>query len=154
MDTATLERALSGNMQPLIEKLRSGRTLRQEEREFIADRLEGRNTLKRGKKTALQRKDFEVMIALRWLEAVEECPRDAAVFRIHKEIGESEKNVRNREKRAKHLIPEHLGFYMQQMMLSISKDQMLFRMAKAAGVDDAELDAYRPQLLRNDKSPE
>lgn len=151
MDTATLERALSGNMQPLIEKIRSGATLRDEERAFIADRLEGKKTLKRGRKAALQRKDFEVMIALNWLENVEKCTRKSALYALVDLIGESVENVRNREKRAKAMVPDNLGFYLKHQMLSLSKDPLMFKMAKASECDEQELDLYRPALLRNAK---
>jgi hypothetical protein len=153
MDTATLEYALLGDMQRLIDKVRSGRTLRQEERDFIADRLEGKKLLKRGPKMKIQMLDFEVANALHWLENVEKETRWAALCDIVDIIGESERNVRNREKRAKNMATAQIPFSIlaDAVFNNMKANPFLFQMAKAAGATEAELNEYRPLLLRNKK---
>lgn len=155
MDYATLQLARMGNMQPLIEKLRGGQALRREERDFIADRLEGKKTNKRGvKANPFPARDFEAMIALDWLVSVEGWPRDAAANRIGELIGETVRTVRNRVNRAEQFNSEATGFALTHELMQLPGNPPLFKAGKEAKLSEADLDQYRPRLLRNEKHKE
>jgi len=104
-DTATLETAESGDFARLIKKLRSDRRLLREERDFLADRLEGKKKLKPGRKAKIDPMDIEAYLAFAWLRDREDWPADAANARVAELLGEDEASVRRRRRRAKPRIP-------------------------------------------------
>lgn len=152
LDTATLQLAKKGDLRRLTEKLRSSRPMRQDERDFIADMLEGKVRFKRGRKEQFPFLDVEVVVAVRWLERVEGWARDAAVVRIAELIGETERNVRHREKRAEVWL--QFGSLQSGSFMRCYGNETGFRASKAEGAADAELNRFRPSLFRNPKKQE
>lgn len=140
-DTATLARGKQGNLKPLIDKIRNGGWITDDERQFIADRLEGKRSLKRGPKPKLQTKDLEVYHAYLWLTLVSEWAVDAAKERIAEIICETSKSVRTRLHRA-----QSLRKVMQFSDECTVKLEIRIAIAKIAGVSS---DEYIHELLRN-----
>lgn len=144
LDTATLHKAESGNMKPLIQKLRSGGWITDQERQFIADRLEGKRQLKRGPKSQIQKKDMDVYRAYEWLTEVEKCAIDAAKEIVAEKIGESARNVRNRLERAESVVSQRNP----PMGIGSMPLWFLVQHALLIGNDPNDL---QPELLRKKK---
>ncbi|KRS18860.1 hypothetical protein [Roseovarius indicus] len=104
-DTATLGEAERGNFERLIKKLRSNDRLLKGERDFLADRLEGKKKLKKGPKPKINPMDIEAYLAFAWLCDREGWPKEAANLRVAELLGEDESFVRRRRRRAKPAIP-------------------------------------------------
>lgn len=87
----SLARARSGHRALLNARLRTSNVpLSYEERAYLADRDEGRERSKRGRRAEGIGK---YLFARLWLEIIDQEAADVAVFRIHKHFGVSERHV-------------------------------------------------------------
>lgn len=99
-DDGALEAAEHNNPRRLADKLRDGSALTKEERNFIADRLEGKRKLKTGEMSRVSILDVYVLgDFMRRTEFLGD-KKSIAIEDIAAKIGESEKSVRNRIARA------------------------------------------------------
>ena len=101
IDFQELEAAKNGDFRKLAAKLRKGGSLSKEERNFIADRLEGRANVKRGTKERLHMLDGFVLQAFVHKVEFTNANKTLAEEEIGELIGETPANVRKRIARAR-----------------------------------------------------
>lgn len=94
-ESSQLTQARNGNIEPLTAKIRSGDMLSDAERQFIADRLEGKIKLKPGRQTRVDSKDID---AARIFERLENSgwKKEAIYAEIAARFSESDRNVKKR----------------------------------------------------------
>ena len=138
-DTSSIAKAQRGDFSLLIKRLRAGSTLKPEERDFLADRLEGKPLRKGPKPNGTIDKDRLAFEAVYWLTRIEDIGEDSAQFEVSKAMDETDRNIRNRLAR----VRKKGGVWLA--MLETKLEYMAEEMSKE------ELLSHRPLQLRKIK---